>query len=480
MVGLDNKVRARRVSRALGASALAIGAVLATSAAAQCTPDPTQANGTTTCTGTDPDGVRVTTSGTTVNVLAGAAVNASTRAAIGIDVPTSSYGSTVDTVNVSGKVTGTGQAGVSLNTNNGSATLTLNVAAGGSITGNNALLLTQSANTYGSGLINLDNSGTLTGSGGAALLANGNGLGFGTITNRASGTIGTISGAIGTLNNAGSINGGSTSAIGSSPGYAVYGNVWTNTGTIRSASNAATVQVAASTSAVTLNNSGAILNGGSGAAIAGGLLTVSNQAGGRIGSAGTTAINASIGLNLVNLGTITGDVVATAQPGYTTKTVIDSSAGTVTGSLRLGAGDDTLVAHYTGGRTLATGFSGTVDGGGGTNTEQVLFTANTSVTTPIDLATNFQLLGLKPAAGVTATLTSGFSTSATVVLAGNGSVINRGAIATNAQAVLGPIDVVNGSLASFSNEGSISGSNDGRYSPNGLTYPGQFAVELNM
>ncbi len=469
MIILDEKARVRRMGRALGASALAIGAMLATSAAAQCTPDPTQANGTTTCSGTDPDGIGVTTSGTTVNVVAGASVNADTRAAIGVDVPTPNYNYAFDTVNVSGRVTGTGQPGVALNTTTGSATLTLNVAAGGSVTGSNAVLLTQgSNNTYGSALVNLDNSGTLTGSNGVALLTNGNGLGFQSITNRASGAIGGISGAIGTLNNAGTIDGGTASAINAPNSYNVYGYGWTNTGTIRSASAAATVQIAAGVYLPSFTNGGAITNTGSGAAISGGQLTLTNQAGGTIGSAGTTAIAASAGLTLVNLGKITGDVaVSTPSGSYFTSTV-DSSNGAVIGSVRFGGGDDTLIARYTGSRTLATGFSGTVDGGGGVNTEQVAFAATTSIAGPIDLATNFQRLGLAPAAGVTAILGSGFQTAATVVLAGTGSIVNRGTIATSGQAVTGS---GTSTLASFSNEGSISGAS---LSNNPLQYAVQF------
>lgn len=92
-------------------------------------------------------------------------------------------------------------------------------------------------------------------------------------------------------------------------------------------------------------------------------------------------------------------IAGPSQSGFVGASFIDSSQGTINGSVTFGVGDDTLVARYNGTRTLQTGITGAIDGGGGTNTEQVAFAANTSVNTVIDLATNFQRLGLAPTGG---------------------------------------------------------------------------------
>lgn len=471
MVGLDNKARARRVSCALGASVLAIGAVLATSATAQCSPDPTQANGTTTCSGTDPDGLRVTTTPTTVNVAQGATVTAGARPAIAVDVPIPANNagfSSTTTLNVFGAITGNGQPGVALFNGTsptpypyGTATLKLTVAVGGSITGTNALALSQSpGNSGGYAFVALDNAGRLTGTGGVALQANSTVLtGFTSILNRATGVItGGISGAIGTLTNAGVIDGGAQSALNtpSNNYYASQGS-WTNTGTIRSASTAATIQNGYGNA---LTNSGTITNGGTGAAITGATLTIQNQAGGRISTAGATAINAATALTLTNLGTITGNIVAGPSSGlYGGASTIDSTGGLINGSVSFGSYDDILIARYNGTRMLVTGIAGAINGGGGNNTEQVVFASNTSVATPIDLATNFRQLGIAPTGGATVTLEQSFQTNATVVLTGTGFVINKGTIAATGQAVIGayfgfgPAGAVN-----FTNQGTITGS----------------------
>ncbi|RYD61038.1 MAG: hypothetical protein EOP83_17995, partial [Verrucomicrobiaceae bacterium] len=75
MIGRNGASHARQVRvRALGTSAMTLAAVLAGPAFAQCAPEPTVANGTTTCRGTDADGLRVTTFGTRVLVEQSATV----------------------------------------------------------------------------------------------------------------------------------------------------------------------------------------------------------------------------------------------------------------------------------------------------------------------------------------------------------------------------------------------------------------------
>ena len=183
----------------------------------------------------------------------------------------------------------------------------------------------------------------------------------------------------------------------------------------------------------------------------------------------------SVALTVAAGGSVSGATALAllASPGNANGTVSasDDNAGTLTGtggiallgaaatsgSLTFGSGDDILYARYVGTRALATGVTGAVNGGGGTNTERVVFAADTSVTTPIDLNTGFQRLVLAPAAGVTATLGSGFSTSTSLVLSGTGTVVNRATIALAGPAV-GDLDYAFGSSAAFRNEGSITAS----------------------
>ncbi|MEN2786911.1 autotransporter outer membrane beta-barrel domain-containing protein [Sphingomonas qilianensis] len=466
MIRSTAAARRRRLSFALGTSALAWGLVLPSAAQAQCAPDPTTANGTTTCTGTDANGVRVTTRYTTLVVASGAAVSNSGSPAIAVDVPrASSAPYSTNTLMVLGTVSAPGQTAIAVNSGTlnpssyySTQQTALAVGAGGSVTGATALaLFTSSGNPNGTVSVSVDNAGTVTGTDGTALLANTVSTAqgypslltsFSTITNRAGASIvGGIIGQLSTLANAGSIDGGGGSALDSTIGYAP--TVTNATGAaIRSTSAAATI-LAGRNYYMTVTNAGTIANAGSGAALSGGLLTVTNQAGGQITSAGATTIAASTSLTLTNRGTVTGNV--TAGDGGST---IDSTGGTINGSVTLGNGNDTLIARYVGTRALATGITGAIDAGGGTNTERVVFATDTLVTTPIDLNAGFGRLLLAPDAKVTATLTAGFSTATPLVITGLGTVINQATIALPTRAV-SDLDYAFDTSAQFRNEGSI-------------------------
>ena len=122
----------------------------------------------------------------------------------------------------------------------------LNVATGGVVSGTNALVLGQSSgNTTGLAIATIDNAGTLTGISGIALQVTNPSLGgFASITNRSGGTIGAISGSVGSLANAGTIDGGAQSAIDAGASYNFYvpTGIWTNTGAITSAATTATLR----------------------------------------------------------------------------------------------------------------------------------------------------------------------------------------------------------------------------------------------
>lgn len=253
------------------------------------------------------------------------------------------------------------------------------------------------------------------------------------------------------LANSGLIDGGSGSAL--TPGnagmaypYTISPGAWTNSGTIRANSTAATV---VSATIGTLTNSGTIANAGTGAALSGSLV-LQNQAGGLISSAGATAIAGTGLVNLVNLGTVTGNVVT-----GNSNSVIDSSLGRINGSVAFGSGSDTLIVRYGGTAAPVTGISGTINAGGGINVEQLAVNADTTIATPVTLLTGFQQLGISIDKGVTATLGAGFVAPPTPILfSGAGTLVNRATITSSTTAfAIGGVSSPN--IARFVNEGSI-------------------------
>jgi len=458
---------ARLRARALGTSGIAGAVVLAAgwsgAAHAQCAPEPTVANGTTTCAGTDANGLTVTTTGTRVLVPQGAVVQGAAGApAVAVRIASPSQYEVRAGVEVAGRVDGgTTGAGVLLAAQQGtngypySHVLDLTVAAGGTVTGTTGVLL-QSGSFSTSARATINNSGTIAGTAanGLALSASGGSAGFTSITNRAGGTIGAISGSVGAFGNAGTVNGASRSAVDTLGGG--FGS-FANTGTITSAGATATVAGFASFSQ-TATNSGTIANTGAGTALEGTAIALNNAAGGRVSAAGGTAIRSSGAITLTNAGTIDGSVTSTATGQNFANSFVDSTAGRINGSLTLGVGSDVLVAVWRDGRA-DTGVTGAVNGGGGTDLLRLRFDAAATLTAPVALPANFEQLALTPASGVTATLGAGFANTGTLFLGGQGTVVNRAALSATGQVVAQLstyyASVSETSTPAFTNEGSI-------------------------
>lgn len=428
---------ARRVRvRALQTSALVLALVQGSGAFAQCAPEPTQTNGTTTCAGTDSDGLSVTTYGTTVSVPVGATVLTGGGPAIDIRLPSNVSGSRVG-LSVAGRVDGGSQAGVSLLTQApatgfgfGSADLSMTVAQGGTVGGVNAIVVGQAGGGQSQARVTLDNAGTLTGTGGIALLSSiPHYGGFSSITNRETGLIGAISASVGTLTNAGTIDGGALSAVSFlDPRGLVSGDVG-NTGSILSNSTTATLANLAGFRR--LSNSGTISNRGTGFAVAGTTLSIINESGGRISSAGGIAIRAETSLGLTNAGVIDGDILIN---GYSSSS-IDSTAGTINGNLSLGSGNNSLTAIYD--RSgLRTGITGTINGGFGTDTLTVRFTGDATLDRGVILPNRFEQLVLMPEADVTTTLSDGFVSPERLIIGGDGTIINLTTLSARTQALV--------------------------------------------
>lgn len=469
-----------------GVSAVALSLALAGQAWGQCAPNPTAAGGTTTCTGANTSGFVVNATGTTVNVTAGATVVADATPGtpgltVNIPVDPASYAQRTATINVDGSIIGaTDASGITVLSGSippgaydfSGSSATINVSASGSINGAAAINIAQSSgNPYGPLTVVLDNAGTILGLNSPALAGGSNLAGFTSINNHDAGLIGPIVAPFGTINNSATINGNGSSAINPGGVYLYYGynGGITNSGGIVTNSASATIANLATYTSVI--NSGLIRNSGSGAAISSSSLSILNQAGGRIISRGGTAISGeslsitnqtgatitgngtaidasgSAGmLTLINAGTINGNITVSPTYAYNSSS-IDSTAGTINGNVTFGNGNDTLYATISGG-ALATGITGSIDGGGGTNTVVVRQPTSITLSNPFSLPNNFTSLSLAPASDATVTLASGFSLPGLLTVNGSGSVINQGSLS-------GAGTLVNVASGSFTNSGTI-------------------------
>lgn len=454
MVGGKSRVHRVR-ARALGTTALLLGIGHAGTAFAQCAPEPATVNGIVICADTDSDGLAVTTRGTSVTVQPGARVLSNGSPAIDFRLPTDVFGAPVQ-LSVAGIVDGGQAAGVRLlatapasGSGFSTAELAMTVLEGGVVRGANAVLLEGPASGFTGVRATIDNAGSLIGTGGIALrAATPDRTSFDRIVNRATGRIGAIAGPVGSLDNAGTIDGGALSAIDLGTSLFFSFGDFANSGTITAAGTPATLALRDSNK--TLINSGTIENRGTGAAISGQRLDITNAAGGRIASAGSTAIQAGVALQLRNAGTIVGDILASGFSGAT----IDSSLGTINGGLRLGAGNDILIARYLDGRVV-TGVTGAIDGGGGTDTLRVGFGADTSLAGVTPIPTAFERLTLAPDLDRTVTLADGFRAPGILSLAGEGTIVNATTLTGTSAVVAADEFVFNTSAPRFVNAGVI-------------------------
>jgi len=423
----------------------------------------------------------VTTNATTVSVESGATVSAMSGSAVtvAINAP-NNIASRTATILVAGAINGNSSAGIRLTEGtlpSGyygiSTSIGITVTEGGSISGANAITLGPVAGFTSSTRATLDNAGSLIGTSGAAVVASGSYVSFTSMVNRASGTIGGISGTVGTIDNAGLIDGGFNSAItGATPAnYASLtnsgqivsngaastifnlGSQVTNSGRIAnsgsgaaiSSSNASVIVVNQSGGEITsaqgstlsggyglsLNNSGTVANLATGAALNSATISVTNNAGGVIRSSGT-AISASSQLNLVNKGVITGTVLSGSIGSLSySQSNVDSTGGTIEGNLVFGAGNDVLHAIYTEAGDLLTGVTGSIDGGAGTDSVQIDFASDRTLDKTIVLPTNFERTALVVENAVTVTLADGFSVPGGLAFDGSGTLRNETGLSAN-------------------------------------------------
>ena len=425
MVVVGGAPRGRRVRvRALQTSAIFGAMLVAGPAYAQCSPDPTIANGTTNCTGTDSDGLTVSTAGTQIVVAADAVVRPGSSAAAIINRATNM------SLAIRGLVDGgAGKAGLFVTTGPAtsvpcdpyagatpfycvpgstvtsypSVSTNISVAQGGTVTGAQGILIRRDAgNSNGAIYATISNRGTISGTAGPAIVADQMGFGTLSVYNEAPGFIGGMSGAVSYVSNSGTIDGGSNAAINTTANYL---NVY-NSGTIRSSGSAPTI---------------------SGTSYA----SISNATGATIGG-GASAICMADSLSLTNQGTINGSVVVTTT-GRQSST-IDTRTGTINGDLILGAGDDTLRARYDATSGRISSITGRIDGGAGTDTVELGVDSDTTFRT-IVLPTNFERFGLLLSNNATATLAADFMPTTSVRFGGSGTLVNEAALVTAGPAI---------------------------------------------
>lgn len=474
---------------------------------AQCSPNPSQANTAVTCTGSTTQGFTIGTNNSPLTVNSGASVASNGAAAILVSIPAvTPYSSRNASITVNGTVTATGAPGIAVTSGPlGTAgadyygtNARITVDKNGSVSGLHGISLGQTpGNIYGSSSASLDNAGTITGTSSIALYSSSPYAYFSSILNQAGGTIGAIM-ANGSINNAGTIDGGALSAIAPGAGSTSYYGSVTNSGTITSSSAAGTIVnynstitnsgtisntgtgpainnsylsltnwagglisaggagVLVTTSSATITNAGSITNTGTGAVLSliGGSVQVTNQAGGIIAtSAGSTVLATDRTLNLTNSGTITGNIVT-----GTGNSTIDSTAGTINGNVSFGTGNDTLIASLKNG-SLYTGVTGSIDGGAGTNTLLLRTSADATLSSALTLPTNFGVLDLAPAAGTTLTLGSSYPVTSTINFDGAGTLVNAAAINRSGQILVQANSYFSG--GTFRNDGSITTDNPG-------------------
>ncbi|MDP9055963.1 MAG: hypothetical protein M3N34_01330 [Pseudomonadota bacterium] len=503
--------RSRR--SAFRASLLAMSVLGAGNAFAQCVPNPSQTGQAITCTGTQSGGYTIATDQSPLTVTTGSSIQNSGDA-LTVSIPASIYNyyynqARTATVTVQGSIASTSGSGISISSGPpypnsydfGGTYGSISVAAGGSISGVTGITLAQYPSYlsyFAAANVSLDNAGAITGTGGSALVSSGNYAAFSTITNEAGASLGSVAASFGTLTNNGTIDGGSASAIAPPSSYyfqdritnnkaikaegaaatiLLNGSGVTNSGTITntgtgaavanagSITNQATGSIAAfgadviTGTYVLLSNYGTVVNLGAGQAVSGTGVNITNYTGATIsGGSGGTAINGTNSLYLINSGTINGNVLAGSSSSSYQTSFVDSSLGTINGSLTFGAGQNTLVASLSNG-ALQTGITGAITGGTGagtTNTLEVTTTSDATLSSAAALPTNFTQLEFVPGSGTTLTLGNGFTTNSTIIDNGPGTLTNTTTLSGSGQIVS-----MGFNAGTFSNAGLITSSNLG-------------------
>lgn len=401
-----------------------------------------------------------------IDVAAGARVTGGDPATVllATAIPQSEYESVPILVDVRGAIDGLGSAGVRVHNGTapayssyGATLAKITVGQGGAIKGATAIAIVENPlNTLGRALVEIDNSGSITASGGHALRVETYGLGgFSSIINRAGGLIAGISGAFGEIDNHGRIDGGALSAITTARyDFSVWPQGIVNAGVISSSSGEGTISLTGNSN-LSIVNSGRIENLAIGPALSATGVDLENTATGVVAAAGgAPAIQSSGRLQIVNRGRIDGDVMTTGTESYFESLIDSTGGGVIKGDVILGVADDVVMAELSGG-VLATGITGQIDAGLGSDRFNIAVRSNQTLATALVLPPSFEEVGFSIDENATLTLGPGFAPVIGVpfAISGPGTLVNAADFTTT-----GPIfysDSYPFPVGTFENRGTI-------------------------
>jgi hypothetical protein len=313
-------------------------------------------------------------------------------------------------------------SGVTLTLNNGFAVSNgLGVDGPGSLVNNAALTGTVQIGAQGYSLASFVNNGSVTASGTGVYDLNGKSLNN-TGTIRSTGGIGLVlTETNGTPNRT---NTNSGTITGATAGASLYASSLVNAGTISGATG-----VLLDVNSVIVNAAGGTINGTTAA----------------ISAAGNSYV-----LSVVNAGTINGNVnLVVTSPAYygSYNNYWAQTGGVLNGNLSLGSGD-TLITNISGAGTSGyAGINGTVSASNSALRYDVTSNASDTLTSHA----GFTTLGYQVASGATLTLGTSGTFGSTLNLAGQGTIVFDGSIATTNTTTVNTVGVLQPGISNLPN-----------------------------
>ncbi|MDO7834593.1 hypothetical protein Q4610_05990 [Sphingobium sp. HBC34] len=408
---------------------------------AACAPNPPRASERTLCSGVETAPLVIREAGSDVLVEQDATLSAAAASSILIALPDAPYDWIEPvTIQIDGSVNGGTSSAIAVASYGdiGWLNAIITVSATGRISGPAGIDLVTPSSIYPypsfrRTAVLIDNGGVI-GSSAGSLALHGSDDGqafFQSILNRSTGTIGAIQGRVGTLTNEGLIDGGVLSAFSKGPGPAPYNGSTsiTNSGTMRSNGSADTLRLGQIDA---VDNSGDILAEGSGLAISGANIAISNGENGRI-VAHQTAISATQSVRVNNRGTISGGGDAITSEGAlilinqgtilgnvrsgNIGSFIMNIGGTIDGDILLGSDNDSFFGDVDNVDQPFGTVTGRVDAGDGNDTLIFNFREDRVLDHAIALPDTFEALSLWVGGGATLTFSRSFASTTAVTLA---------------------------------------------------------------
>ncbi|MHA6765905.1 autotransporter domain-containing protein [Sphingobium ummariense] len=436
------KVRRRAICHASLFISSAIALTLAAPGVAQaaCTPNPSRAGEKTVCSGEETTRLIVNQAGSTVLVEQDATLSAPDASSILVTFPYNSYWNASIAIQVDGTVGGGTSSAIAVQSygNLGSSdNVAFTISETGRISGPTGIDLLPPTGVYPyyrGTAVSVENGGVISSTaGGLALHGADDGASyFSSILNRSTGTIGAIQGRVGTLINEGLIDGAALSAFAKEPASQYYTGLVsiTNRGVIRANGSADTLLLRQNDN---ITNEGDIFAEGTGRAISGASLWITNQDTGSI-VATQTAISVTQSVEVHNNGVISGAEDAIVSDGSLTLTnrgsiqgnirggdaasFIDNIGGTIDGDILLGAGNDVFIGDVDRMDQPFGTVTGRVDAGGGNDMLVYNFLKDSVLDSPVSKPDTIETVSLRVGRDSTLTLSESFFSTEALTLGG--------------------------------------------------------------